>query len=669
MILTVSDTGVGIPPAELPKMFDRFHRVEQTTGRTFEGTGIGLSLVRELVKLHQGNITVDSEVGKGSRFTVVIPAGRLHLPDGQIAHSHRLEEMVLDSLVGEATQLADINDKLNTGEAVVPDHPYLLVVDDNADMRAYLKTILETDFPVALASNGKEALGIIEKRLPELIVSDIMMPEMDGIQLLNTVKANKASTNIPVILVSARAGEEAKVEGLATGADDYIVKPFSAKELQARVKAQIRIARKRQSANDQLRSFFEQAPAMLHIMKGPEHELEFFHPMGRQFVGNRDLTGMKVREALPELEGQGYFELLDEVYRSGKAISLQETRWVMNTTDGKATEHFFDFIYRPYYDEEGQIQGVLNLAIDVTDKVLARQSLENLNRQLSLAKERLEITFKNVPAGIYQFDNRGSLEFVNARGAELMGFRSADEMMAIASEQQIWKHFNDRFTAYNEAGNEMTEADSSTARALAERARIEKVTRFVDKVTGKATWILTSSTPVYDAEGALATILSTAIDITEQKASEAKVQYAATLTASISDAVIATDTAENDFRITSWNHGAELLYGWKPGEVIGKTATEILQTKLLSDRDKLERWETLNRYDYWQGEAVQKKKDGSDVSIQSTISLVRDQKGTVLGTVAVNRDISEQKQREAELIEAQQRYRNLSISLEELVRI
>jgi signal transduction histidine kinase len=250
-ILRVKDTGVGIPPEEIPHMFERFHRVRYTKGRTYEGTGIGLSLVKELVLLHGGEIKVESEHGAGTTFTVSIPLGSTHLPEDRVMEDKYevYESALSDIYVNEAFHLGHENGTSVNGNARDGEEKArVLIVDDNADMRDYLQRLLEKQYSVDTAANGREALEKISAYPPELVVSDIMMPEMDGIQLLHHIKNEPATSSLPVILVSARAGEDAKIEGYDIGADDYLTKPFSAKELLARVRVQIRISRLHQQA-------------------------------------------------------------------------------------------------------------------------------------------------------------------------------------------------------------------------------------------------------------------------------------------------------------------------------------------------------------------------------------------------------------------------------------
>jgi signal transduction histidine kinase len=240
-VLKIKDTGVGIPEAELPHMFERFHRVQNVTGRTFDGTGIGLSLIKEFVLLHKGEIGVESELGKGSTFTVRIPMGKKHLPQQQISLNDQEIMMTSGMYVEEAGTLLVKNNKADEPATAGSNGlPLVLVVDDNADMRDHLQSVLMPYFKIVTANNGQDALQKIQQQQPAIVLSDIIMPVLDGIGLLQEVKANKTTAHIPVILLTARAGEESKIVGWETGADDYLTKPFSSKELISRIASQIK---------------------------------------------------------------------------------------------------------------------------------------------------------------------------------------------------------------------------------------------------------------------------------------------------------------------------------------------------------------------------------------------------------------------------------------------
>jgi PAS domain S-box-containing protein len=277
--LTVADTGVGIPERELPLLFDRFHRVENSQGRSFEGSGIGLSLVQELVKLQGGTIEVASTLGQGSCFKVAIPTRDDRLRESIDPPSSTLAVTPLHALsyVEESRRWLPENGKklpivefdiavnsldLPTIQRIESDQTPLapteratiLLVDDNADMRDYIRRLLSGSYTVETATDGVAALATLDRHPPDLVLTDVMMPRMDGFELLRSLRANATTQDIPIILLSARAGEESRIEGLEAGADDYLIKPFSARELVARVEATLKLAQLRRNANERERA-------------------------------------------------------------------------------------------------------------------------------------------------------------------------------------------------------------------------------------------------------------------------------------------------------------------------------------------------------------------------------------------------------------------------------
>ena len=250
-VLSVSDTGTGVAPEHLPRLFERFYRVPDSRGRTFEGSGIGLALVYELVKLHGGTIGVDSTPEVGTTFTVSLPAGTAHLPAGRIGAPQ-----------GEPACAGAARAYVDEALHWLPDHapaalappdagsvrPRILWADDSADMRAYVRSLLLPYWEVEVVSNGRQALEAALRQAPDLVLCDVMMPELDGFGLVQALRADPRTSATPIILLSARAGEDARVEGLQAGADDYLVKPFGARELLARVGTHLGIARLRTEA-------------------------------------------------------------------------------------------------------------------------------------------------------------------------------------------------------------------------------------------------------------------------------------------------------------------------------------------------------------------------------------------------------------------------------------
>jgi signal transduction histidine kinase/DNA-binding response OmpR family regulator/serine phosphatase RsbU (regulator of sigma subunit) len=263
-VLTVSDTGVGIDPAEQPKLFDRFHRVSGAQSRSHEGSGVGLALVAELAALHGGEVWVDSEVGVGSRFNVALP----------------IEQPAERDVAGAPTAaaaahaegvLAEAMRWLSAGEATAVrrdgNRPRVLVVDDNADMRGYIAELLADAYDVEAAPDGVAALERVAARPPDLVITDVMMPRLDGFGLLDALRGDPDTMQIPVIMLSARAGEDGTVEGLEAGADDYLIKPFSTRELLARVRANLELDRVRRTRDEleRNRDLLDQAERLAQV--------------------------------------------------------------------------------------------------------------------------------------------------------------------------------------------------------------------------------------------------------------------------------------------------------------------------------------------------------------------------------------------------------------------
>lgn len=271
--LKVRDTGVGIPAEELPKVFERFHRVQLSRGRTQEGSGIGLALVRELVKLHAGTVSVESTLGEGSLFTVSIPRGKDHLPQDRINAERTMTSTSVGAapFVSEALRWLPHSGGVDLEASLVtqrenPDERrfQVLLADDNADMRDYVSRLLNDRYDVVAVGDGQAAWNAIEEHLPDLVLSDVMMPVLDGFELLRRIRINPRTREIPVVLLSARAGEESRIEGLQASADDYIVKPFSARELLATVDAHIKTVNIRRQSQEALRASEERFATLAH---------------------------------------------------------------------------------------------------------------------------------------------------------------------------------------------------------------------------------------------------------------------------------------------------------------------------------------------------------------------------------------------------------------------
>ncbi len=266
VLISVKDTGIGIAQEDLPKIFHRFHQVDSSASRRYEGTGIGLSLSNELAEQMGCLIKVDSELGCGSTFTIHIPLGKDHLQPSSMASEKTKTEPrtafakvavgALEAEVGSRVNLAAdlahsdiqlINDSKKAKEEIPikeDDRPLILIVEDNIDMRSLIKEICEDEFRIIEAGDGQEGLTLIHRHRPALVISDVMMPIMDGNELLGRIRSDASISTIPVLLLTAKAGPEMKIESLEQGADDYLAKPFESRELLARGRNLIRLQEK-----------------------------------------------------------------------------------------------------------------------------------------------------------------------------------------------------------------------------------------------------------------------------------------------------------------------------------------------------------------------------------------------------------------------------------------
>lgn len=233
--ISVSDSGSGIPKEKLANIFDRFYQADDSLIRSTEGTGIGLAVVKELVSLHHGDIKVESEYGHGTNFTIFFPLGKKHLNPDEI-----LDETFIDPFESTTTAFKEVNlteQPAKKGQPIGVENelPLMLIVEDNSDMRTYISSFFDTEFQIIESENGKEGIDIAFENIPDIIISDIMMPEMDGNEFCKTIKKDERTSHIPIILLTAKASKESRIESLETGADDFITKPFDGDELKVRV--------------------------------------------------------------------------------------------------------------------------------------------------------------------------------------------------------------------------------------------------------------------------------------------------------------------------------------------------------------------------------------------------------------------------------------------------
>jgi PAS domain S-box-containing protein len=412
--LMVRDSGVGIPARELPRLFERFHRVEGQRSRSFEGTGIGLALVHELVKLHGGTIDVTSKVGLGTTFCLRIPFGTAHLTTDHVSggpgehgsKSHRADAYVEEALrwlpghdgSGDDEEPAERTDDMpELPVCLQTSGSLVLVADDNADMRRYISRLLKPRWEVQSVPDGRAALDAMRANRPDIVVTDVMMPNLDGFGLLREIRGDAELRDVPVIMLSARAGEEARVEGLGSGADDYLIKPFSARELIARVNANLEMARMRRDAMRELResesrfrNMANHAPVMMWV-SDPSGSFTYLNRLWCEFTGQTldRAVGSGVWKALHPDDREQYEQrffgahALREPFRAEGRLQRADGvyRWALSAA-------------APRFDDDGEFLGYIGSVIDITERKEAERILLDANvvlerRVASAIAERL----------------------------------------------------------------------------------------------------------------------------------------------------------------------------------------------------------------------------------------------------------------------------------------
>ncbi|OAI26475.1 response regulator [Methylomonas koyamae] len=395
--LAVRDTGVDIAPDQLGQVFDRFHRVPNVRSRSHEGSGIGLALVQELVRLHGGEVGVTSTPGVGSIFSVTILTGTAHLPAEQLRPSQTAQAHPLgaDFFAEEALrwELGTEHEHDNGQQTGTDNSPefnsaisaHIVVADDNADMRGYVARLLRKQgYAVTAVRDGLAALAAVRQRRPDLVLTDIMMPGLDGIGLLSALREDRDTSTIPVILLSARAGEEERIQGLRHNADGYLTKPFGARDLLAHVGACLEISRLRnQEADREFRSLAETMPQMVWATR----------PDGWNIYHNQrwvEYTGLTVEESY----GHAWISVLHPQDRPYAWEAWQRATQNNDSYSIECRIRRADGVYRwwlirgvPLLNEQGRIQKWYGTCTDIQDLKEAETAIRESEARLHFALE------------------------------------------------------------------------------------------------------------------------------------------------------------------------------------------------------------------------------------------------------------------------------------------
>ncbi len=521
--LSVQDTGIGIPAAEIPQLFERFHRVKGAQGRTFEGSGIGLSLVQELVKMHGGTVKVSSVLGVGSCFTVSIPTGYAHLPPDRISATQTLTSTALGAApyIEEALRWLPEEgerEKEKGGKdfsllsplplSLSPSSSRILLADDNADMRDYVKRLLSQHYEVEAVPNGLAALNSVRERLPDLVLTDVMMPFLDGFGLLQALRSDPQTKKVPIILLSARAGEEARVEGLEAGADDYLIKPFSARELLARVEAALKMARLRQETmqrEQELRFEAEVAKAHLEtVLAGIQDQFFVLDRQWRYTFVNKQVVEV-VGFSEEELLGRSIWEVFPDVVES--EFYTQVHRAIAEHTVVR-----FEYFY-PRWNRwfENRIypfnEGVSIFVTDVSDVYEELRLRKQAQEALRESEERFRLMADSTPTLIWMSGTDKLCNYFNKTWLDFTG-RTIEQEMGNGWTQGV--HPDDLQYCLDTYRNAF---DSRQGFRMEYRLR---------RFDGQYRWIFDVGVPRFTPEGEFLGYIGSCIDITERKTVESE---------------------------------------------------------------------------------------------------------------------------------------------------
>ena len=621
--ITFRDTGTGIPAYEIPHVFERFHRIENARGRSVEGSGIGLALVNELVKLHAGTIRVASEAGKGSEFVVTLRLGSAHLPADSVTEPRADAPSPLrtQAYVQEATGWLGGTDAVDPGAAIVPVSSaetgmsattgrgqHILVADDNPDMLEYLERLLRaTGYRVATARDGEAALRVARATKPQLILTDVMMPELGGFGLLSKIREDEALRDTPVVLLSARAGEEAKVEGLRAGADDYLTKPFSARELLARLESNLRLAQSRRENARMLRQEAEILQAVNAVGSAIAAELDLERAVQLVTDEATRLSGAQF--------GSFFYNVKDD---AGESYTLY-------TLSGASREAFAGFpmprntaVFGPTFRGEGIVRSP-----DITKDPRYGQSAPHHG----MPKGHLPVrSYLAVPVVSADGEVLGGLFFGHPE-PDVFDMRAERVVAAIALHAAI--------------AIEKARLYKAALAEIERRKQVEQALRETE---------LGLERMVLERTSELAAANANLIEEAERREKlESQFQH---LVEGVVDYALYMISPEGI--VTNWNAGAERIKGYAASEIVGRHFQQFYP-----EEDRLagvpkRALETAERTGKFEAEGWRVRKDGSRFFANVVINPIRDRDGHLLGFAKITRDITERREAQQALIRTQE---------------
>jgi PAS domain S-box-containing protein len=510
--VAVKDTGTGIPGEDLPHLFERFYRVKNAKGRTFEGSGIGLALVQELTKQHGGTVKVESKIGAGSTFTVTVPPGKEHLPSDRIG-ARRLTSNAApgEAYIEEALRwLPERPEDKEPADSSLPHdvaagaekRPRLLLADDNADMRQYVRKLLSPNFEVEVVADGQQALEAIRKQPPDLILSDVMMPKVDGFGLLRQVRSDPETATIPLIMLSARAGEESRIEGVTAGAHDYLTKPFSARELLARVHSHLNMARMLRESHE----LNERQRRLYQTILTNTPDLVYVFDLKHRFSYANEALLRMWGKTWDEAIGKNCLELGYEPWHAARHD--QEIEQVIATKkpirgevpfDGTNGRRIYDYIFVPVIGPDGEVEAIAGTTRDITERTETEDALrQSEERFRALVNATSYVVYRMSPdwSEMRQLEGRG---FVSDIGQPTTGW--LEEYIYPDDRQLVLRTIREA-------------VQSKSTFQLEHRVR---------RTDGSLGWTYSRAIPLFDEKGEIIEWFGAASDVTARK--DAEEQY------------------------------------------------------------------------------------------------------------------------------------------------
>jgi PAS domain S-box-containing protein len=701
VVLSVTDTGTGIPAESLPQIFERFYRVPGAKGRTHEGTGIGLAFIQELAKMHGGTVAVTSVLGQGSTFSVTLPrSGRREGSKVAVTGARPAErtsgrenyftEEASRWRLDAAAASAGLPPAAASNGNGSGHRPKILLADDNADMREYVTRLLSDQFDVITAPDGEAAFLSAARHGPDLVLTDVMMPRLDGFGLLKKLRAAPALREIPVILLSARAGEESRVEGIEHGADDYLIKPFSARELVARVRTHVQLARARKESLVRERRLKEDLKvqvgdlqrlhaATLRVARAGERDaaLEEVLIAAADAVGTTHgllslCTGDKrgVRPAAVIGFDHDFLARVRAMPAEGGVCGATFSKRSRIVVEDFQTDPMFSS-YRetaaaggfrschsvPLISSAGQAVGVLTLhfagrhapdererqLVDLYGQMAAdllerTQALQNVRE----SEERLRLATTASKVGIWDWDIENDRVSWSDSLYLMYGMKKTEgEGAAEAFRNRVVPEDRERVAA-------------ELKRALEEDVPYEVEFR-ASRADGQVIWVYASAVVVRD-RGRPVRMLGASMDITARRKGEEASRWLAAIVASSEDAIISKNL---NGIITSWNKGSERVFGYRAEEIVGKSVLTLIPPDLHHEEpgimERIRRGEPIEHY-----RTRRQRKDGTVFDVSLTVSPIRSEDGTIIGASKIARDITEQTRIGRALGASEERFRHLA---------